>query len=81
MAETGSDRPLYEIAAEIAGDWKRVYFGAVPYLNAMRYLDGIDDSIGDQDADEIVAYFLSNAASWRGPVARRVKAELKEMIS
>lgn len=75
------DRPLYEIAAEIIGDWKKPYFGAVPYLDAMRYLDGIDGKFGDQDADEIVMYFLSNAAYWHGAVARRVKAELNEMVS
>jgi hypothetical protein len=74
-------RPLHEIAAEIICDWKRPYFGAVPYLDAMRYLGDIDDEFGDQDADEIVVYFLSNAASWRGATARRVKTELKEMIS
>ena len=75
------DRLLCEIAAEILGDWKNPYFGAVPYLDAMCRLESTDDQFGEQDGDEIVAYFLSNAASWRGAVARRVKAELNEMIS
>lgn len=81
MSSEEQQRPLHEIAAEIIADWKRPYFGAVPYLDAMRYLDGTDDAFGEQDAGAIVAYFLNNAGTWRGPVARRVKAELKEMTS
>jgi hypothetical protein len=41
-------RSLSTIAREIAQDWTRPYFGAVPYLNAMRSLDSIhDDYIHD----------------------------------
>ena len=72
-------RPLHVIAAEIRADWRNVYFGAVPYLQAMARLDKITDRFGDDDADSVVIYFLSNATTWRGPVARRVKAELKAM--
>ena len=73
-------RPLYAIAAEIRADWTKVYFGAVPYLDAMRDLDKITDKYGEDSADDVVIYFLSNAKTWRGPIARRVKAELKAMI-
>ena len=73
-------RPLYVIAAEIQSDWTKVYFGAVPYLDAMGSLNKITDSYGADSAKEIVMYFLSNAQSWRGETARRVKAELKTMI-
>lgn len=73
-------RPIHKIADEIVGDWKNVYFGAVPYLVAMRYLNTITDKYGEDDGKEIVIYFLSNSATWRGPVARRVKAELKGLI-
>ena len=31
-------------------------------------------------AESIVLYFLSNAQTWRGEVARRIKKELKEML-
>lgn len=72
-------RPLYEIATEIRKDWKKVYFGAVPYLNAMSSLNSIDDDYGLDSAQSIVLYFLANAGTWRGEVARRVKAELKSM--
>lgn len=70
-------RPIYQIA--FRRDWKKVYFGAVPYLAAMHSLDQISDMYGYDDARGIVLYFLSNATTWRGDVARRVKAELKAM--
>jgi len=72
-------RPLYEIASEIKKDWAKVYFGAVPYLEAMSTLDSIDDDYMFDSGKSIVLYFLSNATTWRGDVARRVKAELKKM--
>lgn len=78
---TTAARALYEIADEIRGDWKNVYFGAVPYLDAMGDLDSINSMYGADDARSIVAYFLSNATSWKGDTARRVKAELKAMMS
>lgn len=74
-------RTLREIAGEIQRDWgDKTYFGAVPYIKAMRGLEKVTDKYGQDDADDIVRYFLSNAKSWRGETARRVKAELKEMI-
>ena len=73
-------RPLFVIAAEIRNDWKNVYFGAVPYLNAMYELNSINDMYGMDSADMIVRYFLSNATTWRGETARRVKSELKSLL-
>ena len=79
MKAQNQKRPLHEIAAEIKKDWQKVYFGAVPYLNAMRSLDKISDDYYQDSADSIVRYFLANAGTWRGDTARRVKAELKEL--
>jgi hypothetical protein len=73
-------RSLSVIAAEIRRDWKRVNFAAVPYLQALSELDGIDDTYIHDSARSIVRYFLSNARSWRGPVAKAIKAELKGML-
>jgi len=73
-------RPLSQIAGEIARDWKNPYFGAVPYLNAMHYLNDMNDKYGLDSASSIVMYFLSNATTWRGETARKVKAELKAMM-
>jgi hypothetical protein len=72
-------RSLHVIAREIRRDWAKPYFGAVPYLDAMSGLNSIQDQYGADSAVSIVLYFLSNAATWRGPVAKRVKAELKAM--
>jgi hypothetical protein len=72
-------RPVYMIAAEIRADWKKPYFGAVPYLSAMSTLSDIRDKYIYDDGKSIVLYFLANANTWRGETARRVKAELKEL--
>lgn len=72
-------RALSTIAADIRAHWPKVYFGAVPYLDAMRQLTHIGDNYGCDDAKSIVLYFLSNATTWRGDDARRIKAELKAL--
>jgi len=72
-------RNLSEIAREIRIDWKKVYFGAIPYLDAMSTLNSIADNYGMDSAKSIVLYFLSNASTWRGETAKRIKAELKAM--
>jgi len=74
-------RSLETIAREIRADWKNVYFGAVPYLQAMRSLGSVDDEFGYDDGRSIILYFLSNAATWRGPVAKAIKLELKSMLA
>jgi hypothetical protein len=74
-------RPIYVIAEEIREDWKKVYFGAVPYLDAMLSLKSIDDTYGLDPAKEVILYFLSNASTWRGDTARRIKKELKALYS
>ena len=73
------NRSLSVIAAEIRKDWKKPYFGAVPYLNAMMCLDKITDNYGFDSAKSIVLYFLANASSWKGETARRIKKELNAM--
>lgn len=72
-------RPIYQIAAEIKSLWKPVNFGAVPYLDAMQSLTDITDRYFEDSAKSIIAYFLSNASTWRGEDAKRIKAELKAM--
>lgn len=73
-------RELLTIAQDIRKHWPKVYFGAVPYLNAMSCLHEMSDRYGADDASEIVARFLSNATTWRGDDARRIKAELNRML-
>lgn len=78
------DYNLASLARMIYADWskrgKGVNFAAVPYLKAMGTLDTLESNYGYDSARSIVVYFLSNAGSWRGNVARAVKAELKRRL-
>jgi hypothetical protein len=74
-------RALSTIAAEIYVDWKPINFAAAPYLREFARLSACSDSdpdLGFPNAGfNFVRGFLGNAGTWRGDVARRVKAELK----
>ncbi len=76
-------RSISTIAREIEADWskigKGVNYAAKPYLNAMKSLDKISDNYGADTGKSVVLYFLSNASSYRGETAKRLKAELKAM--
>ena len=76
-------RPLYQIAQEIKNDWSKqkggVNYAAEPYLDAMFALENMTDRYGADNAKSMVLYFLSNAATWKGEVAKRVKKELNAM--
>jgi hypothetical protein len=74
-------RHLHTIADEIRADWKKVNYAAKPYLNAMSEMEDVSDPYGMSSGESVVRYFLSNASAWRGDTARRIKNELKEMIS
>ena len=74
-------RSLETIAREIRADWTNVNYAAKPYLDAMRSLGSVDDEFGHDDGRSIVLYFLSNAATWRGPTAKAIKLELKAMLA
>ena len=80
MNNENTSRPLSTIACEIAHDWKKVNFAAKPYLSAMYSLNTVDDNYYFDSGKEIVIRFLCNANTWRGEVAKRVKAELKKMV-
>lgn len=77
---TASSRSLSDIAREIRRDWKDVNFAAKPYLDAMGSLDKMTDSYGMDTAHSIVAYFLVNAARWKGDKAKEIKKELNKML-
>ena len=73
-------RQINHIAGEIEVDWVKVNYAARPYLDAMFRLQSIDDAYGYDTGRSVVAYFLSNASSYRGETARKLKAELKAML-
>lgn len=72
-------RSLKLIARDIRQDWKNINYAAKPYLDAMETLLSITDNYGCDNAKSIVLYFLCNASTWRGPVAKSIKAELKAL--
>ena len=81
--ETKKKRTFQQIAKDIKSTWLNVYFGAVPYLDAMLELDTSDpnESYLYDSAGDIARYFLANAQTFRGEDARRLKAELKSLIN
>jgi hypothetical protein len=74
------NKTIAQIAAIISQDWKKVYFGARPYLSAMFSLESVQDNYGMDSGRSIVTYFLCNAQQWKGEVAREVKKELNRRI-
>lgn len=75
-----SNESIASLASIIRRNWTKVYFGAVPYLDAMCQMDTINDDYGYDSGVSIVLYFLSNANTWRGPIAREVKKELNKRV-
>ena len=75
-------RPLKEIASEIERDCgsKPWYVYAEAYVTPMKSLNTLDDMYYADSADSIVRYALSNLTYWRGDTARRIKAELNDML-
>jgi len=73
---------IKEIANIIYSDWtlSKVSYSARPYLDAMTYLNTIDDKFMLDSGKSIVRYFLANASQWRGEVAKEIKAELKRRV-
>lgn len=78
--ETLRMMPILGLAGLIQRDWVKPYFGAVPYIDAMRSMVKVTDPYGLDDGPGIVIYFLSNAQTWRGEMARAVKKELKRRL-
>ena len=76
-------RTFQQIARDIKSTWLNVYFGAVPYLEAMLTLDTSDpnDMYLYDTARDIVKYFLANAQTFRGADARKLKEELKNLVA
>lgn len=81
MSET--KRTFRQIAKDIRSSWMNVYFGAVPYLEALLTLDTTNphDLYGFDTAGDIARYFLANAQTFRGTTAKQLKAELKNLIN
>lgn len=73
-------RPINTIARDIRNNWTNINYAAKPYLDAMMQLNTIKDNYYQDSAHSIIIYFLANANSWRGDIARQIKKELRDMI-
>jgi hypothetical protein len=73
-------RPISDIARDISRAWPKPYFGAKPYLDAMRSLYRVSDAYGYDSGESVILYFLANASTFRGDAARALKAELKAAL-
>ena len=83
-------RPLNRVAAEIDVAFKDIKRnqnptpGYVthcrPYIDAMLSMKSFRDFYGIDTGDDIGKRFLANAQSWRGDTARRLKAEIKQLL-
>jgi hypothetical protein len=91
MNTNTASRPLHSIASEAIMDmetiargkrkyWRNVFPYLAPYADAMLSLNSIEDNYGWDSGREIVCRFISNAATWKGETAKRVKAELRKMV-
>lgn len=74
-------RYLFEIAEDIYQNWPNISEGAWPYLHAMQQLCTLKDSFFQDSARSVVLYFLSNSTTWRGPIAKEIKTELKQLLN
>ena len=76
-------RRLSEIAKDIRSNWKNIYFGAKPYLQAMEQIHSPEPDAPYlfEDAKTQVMYFLANAQYWRGEIAKTIKKELKNQYN
>jgi hypothetical protein len=72
------DLKIYQIADIIRQNWKNISIHAAPYLDAMDELGDINENFYCDSGKSVVLYFLANAHTWRGDIAKQVKAELKK---
>lgn len=70
-----------EIAGVIQKNWQNIHFSAQPYLDAMFEIQDVNENYYHDSAKSIIFYFLSNATTWRGEIARNVKAKLKQLLA
>ena len=75
-------RTFAAIAREIKQLWSKPYFGAVPYLDALSQIHSTEKNAPYlfETAGDLVPYLLANMGTFRGEDAKRIKAELKEMV-
>ena len=72
-------RTPQQIAKDIRANWSQIYFGAIPYVQAMEQMTSWESYMFDSGSS-IINYFLANATTWKGEKAREIKQELKQIL-
>jgi hypothetical protein len=78
-----SNKTIAELAMNISKDWSKngkINNAAKPYIQAMYSLRSIEDTFYLDTGTMIVSYFLSNASSWKGKIAKAIKQELRKRL-
>ena len=88
--EQKNKRTFSAIATEVLNLWKAKYGKdlpwslqcALPYLRALLECNTTDKRTPyyAEDVESVAIYFLANITGWIGEDAKRIKAELKEML-
>ena len=88
---TTTHRPLWLIAVDIRdaaysykaekGKMPSWWWYAEDYQRALMMLNTIDQMYYADTAESVVRYLLSNLTTWRGEQARKIKEELKSMLT
>lgn len=73
-------KAIHEIAKLAFDDWRPMSRDARPYASAMMACARVTDTYGCETAHDMVAYFLANAAGWKGDVAREAKRYLSSLL-
>ena len=82
---TLQDMTIRDLALTIQSEcWsKSWYYAARPYVDALKTCDSTSlkgQTFHENDMLEMALYALSNLQSWRGELAREMKAELRTRI-
>jgi hypothetical protein len=73
-------RSLRLIASDIDTEWKCIPAQARPSVLAMHGVASIADHYGPHPMRLLVDRFLAHSRSWRTPLGRKVRAELRAML-
>lgn len=89
MTETATPRPvnagprtIKAIVADITTTWgaekiRTTGYAARPYLEALADIETAEETYGDEKAEHLVRYLLSNLTQFKGQQARVLKEELR----
>jgi hypothetical protein len=77
-------RPIKAIVADVYTEWGDKVdtsgYAAKPYLKALSNVESAEEMYGDEKAEHLLRYLLSNLAQFKGQRARELKEELRDHL-